>query len=440
MPLLLTILLCLLGLGVVVGSAAYIIIQRALVSPPTPPASNAYKRATEKRAMIVVLGDIGHSPRMQYHARSLMEHGYQVDMVGYSGAQPLSTLLDSPLVHFHYLVSPPRLPANTPKLLFLAYAPFKIIYQVLVLIRTMLWTTPSPDFILIQNPPAIPLLVVARLVAGLRRSRLIIDWHNFGYTILGLNLGARHPVVRIAEWYERIFGGNAYAHLCVTKAMALKLRNDWQLCGPIYTLYDRAPDQFHRLDLAERHELFTRLAMSKQLINTPVNTTNNDNDDNDNDVNAPIWTETIDSLEQTLWTERASSQSVVVERSNRPALLVTATSSADIGISLHASSSGLDLPMKVVDMFGCGLPVCALNFNCIDELVQPNSTGLLFDTSNELADQLEVIVLCYCHIPSSTRSIDRLRRNITTAHQHRWTENWNSVAWPLFTSNDRILI
>jgi hypothetical protein len=34
---------------------------------------------------VLVLGDIGRSPRMQYHAMSIAKHGGRVDIVGYSG-------------------------------------------------------------------------------------------------------------------------------------------------------------------------------------------------------------------------------------------------------------------------------------------------------------------------------------------------------------------
>jgi beta-1,4-mannosyltransferase len=39
----------------------------------------------EVSVQVVVLGDIGRSPRMQYHAISLAKHGARVDIVGYNG-------------------------------------------------------------------------------------------------------------------------------------------------------------------------------------------------------------------------------------------------------------------------------------------------------------------------------------------------------------------
>jgi beta-1,4-mannosyltransferase len=102
---------------------------------------------------------------------------------------------------------------------------------------------------------------------------------------------------------------------------------------------------------------------------------------------------------------------------NYPKLL----GACDLGISLHTSSSGLDLPMKVVDMFGCGLPVCSYKFACINELVKHKRNGLLFEDSAQLARQLYRLLKDF---PNKSE----LQR-ITKEETERWQDNWLKNAW-----------
>ena len=44
------------------------------------------RRGNAKRVCVVVLGDIGRSPRMQYHSLSLADAGYDVSLIGYAGS------------------------------------------------------------------------------------------------------------------------------------------------------------------------------------------------------------------------------------------------------------------------------------------------------------------------------------------------------------------
>ncbi|EDO30988.1 predicted protein, partial [Nematostella vectensis] len=102
--------------------------------------------------------------------------------------------------------------------------------------------------------------------------------------------------------------------------------------------------------------------------------------------------------------------------------------SADFGVCLHKSSSGLDLPMKVVDMFGSGLPVCAIHFNCLHELVKHNENGLVFKDSKQLTQQIEELLK---NFPVKNTKLQEFRQNLKEFQQIRWEETWNQVVLPV---------
>jgi beta-1,4-mannosyltransferase len=107
---------------------------------------------------------------------------------------------------------------------------------------------------------------------------------------------------------------------------------------------------------------------------------------------------------------------------------------ADLGICLHTSTSNLDLPMKVVDMFGCGLPVCAVHFDCLSELVVHEHNGLVFQDSAELSRQCHRLLHQF---PRQTTDLQRLARGVKDFQSVRWQDNWDDCARPIFLQAQR---
>ena len=94
------------------------------------------------------------------------------------------------------------------------------------------------------------------------RTKLIIDWHNYGFTIMQ-STGTNKYLCQGAKIYEGVFGRMGDRHLAVSKAFRLDISTTFGIpLDTISVLYDRAvAGKFKKLTIKEKHELFGRINM-----------------------------------------------------------------------------------------------------------------------------------------------------------------------------------
>ena len=400
---------------------------------------------------------------MQYHAQALAAHGVDVELVGFEGTPLPRAITDERRIVIRRL-SPSTL-RHRSRRVGLAYAIVALVDAAVLSYR--LWRTlkrlSRPDLVLVQNPPAFPTLAVTWFSLRRRGVRFVIDWHNLGFTLLRLRLGRWHPVVRLARWLERRDARRVDANLCVSRGLAAFLESRFgvtQAC----VLYDRPASVFVPIERADRERsrqsLFGRLGIHGSVVGFIVCPTSwTEDEDFDVVVDAvPCLEERIRGWEAARAGRRFADLVILVtgdgarraefERrfAGLPARRIQlrtrwlepedypqVVGSADLGLCLHRSSSGLDIPMKVADLFGAGVPVCALDYGaCLAERVRHADNGLLFSTAVQLAD---ILFDLFETFPAEQPLLDRLRAGARKSARPTWEEGWLREAQPVLLPN-----
>ena len=136
-------------------------------------------------------------------------------------------------------------------------------------------------------------------------------------------------------------------------------------------------------------------------------------------------------ISHALWLENTYCTYIQLDPPDYPKLMAC----ADLGVSLHTSTSGMDLPIKILDYFGCEVPVCAYEFECLHELVQDNVNGRTFTNAPQLATLLRDLLSPLQNqekTPTGNHDFGDLKRySLQIQGRALWSENWPKYAKPL---------
>jgi beta-1,4-mannosyltransferase len=391
------------------------------------------------RVAVVALGDLARSPRALNHALSLAEEGHQVDLVGYLDT-PLPAIVASSESVRVWRISghPTRRETARKSIPSLLWRGVRLAWE---LSNALLRRVPSPDVVFVQTPPGTPTLPIALVAARLRGARFVVDWHNLGWTLLGLRMGPTHALVRSVKRMELAVGRRAHAHLCVSRCMAARLEELGVRSARV--LHDGAHRRFRPaqsdpdpsegaivvcpmgwtadddigllVDALRRYDQMAHAPDGEALPALRVILSGTG-------PLRPNWETSLHALKL----ERVGVRTLFVPADAYPGLLA----SSHVGLSLHRSSSGVDLPMKVVEMHAVGLPVLALDYGpCLSEILRDGEDGLLFRSADDLARCLAELLAGF---PDQTPLLDRLTGGARSYARVAWHDAWREVALPAF--------
>jgi len=327
---------------------------------------------------------------------------------------------------------------------------------------------PRPDTILVQNPPAIPTLSVAWLASRLRGARFVIDWHNLSHTIAAVKVGDRHRAVKAIARSERRWARRADAHLTVSKALGDWLAREYGVRAAV--VYDRPGAAFTRPSTTEAAELWSRIAADTNLggarppmVVCPTSWTPDEDFDlvlealerterqltRDGDPGGPsdssgdkpsglsspalaVFLTGRGDIRQAFESRAArrnfktiAVKTLWLEPADYPKLI----GMADLGLCLHQSSSGLDLPMKLADLRGCGVPVAVFDYApVLGEVMTSGQQGVTFHDPGELSNLL-LSVAKGSFGPGSP--LARAGEWLTQNAPERWDAQWTAAARPV---------
>ncbi|CAN8075199.1 unnamed protein product [Agarophyton chilense] len=398
--------------------------------------------------LLVSQSPANHSPRVLAHLKACL-HFTEQDAVIFL-AEPPNTISDERVL-FHSLPQYPPLHKRNAFLL-LKKAIYLLFGQISCL-GTIACLPFDAHHIILATPPALPLLPLLILLRPFffPHSKVIVDIHNLAYTLSAQHNTNRYflKLARALELRSFRFAhdtwtvSSALARFLYAMGTRAKVLRD--LPSDVFTKFQNEP-----LSDDEKSSLIERVRGQATCFGPPSHATkvplivSSTSWTPDEDLS--ILRESILQLDRSKATIRvvitgkgplrtAFEQDLALRKlqhvqvwlawlpfSDYAALL----SIAALGVSLHASSSALDLPMKAVDMLGTGLPVVALRYPCIHELVHDGRNGVLFDGSEDLTTTIQNLL-------RDEQLLQHLRAGATHSFEENWLTQWETVAIPSFS-------